>query len=45
MAFCIQGLLKVYQEQFEEAIKCWNDAIELDPTSADAHTSQKSVYL
>jgi len=32
-------ILKSHQEQFEEAIKCWNEAIELDPTSADAHTS------
>jgi tetratricopeptide (TPR) repeat protein len=43
--FLYARLTEGYQEQFDEAIKCWNDAIELDPTSADAHTSQKFVYL
>src|SRR5450631_2335540 len=42
--FLYSRLIESYQEQFDEAIKCWNDAIELDPTSADAHTSQETIY-
>lgn len=39
------GVTHYHLKQFDDAIKCWNAAIELDPTSADAHTNLASAYI
>ncbi|KAG8754256.1 hypothetical protein FRC14_005237 [Serendipita sp. 396] len=39
------GVTHYHLKQFDKAIECWTNAIELDPTSADAHTNLASAYI
>ncbi|PVG03146.1 TPR-like protein [Serendipita vermifera] len=39
------GVTHYHLKQFDKAIECWKAAIEIDPTSADAHTNLASAYI
>jgi len=39
------GVTQYHLKEFDEAIRSWTSAIELQPASADAHTNLASAYL